>query len=421
MPTYRPSMAAHTVFVPKKNKGYQRHVKPFGMVLDNMDTTSKFRLSMVNGRMYNEVNHNAIELRGNQFGYRQIEYNEGKKETFDPVDDSASAGMLDAYSSWTIIINGPRIGYVDNQSQALVASWRCKAETAMLLLRLNKISQPSKVRELVFHRCDMLGNDGVNAVSRLFNRLQTLQILKCREFTMHLTPDLLDIRCTQPNFQLLYTTEFPDVAAIRSEDHRGAVLASLYKWRNMKHPLLIENLVVNSRFRTFIGRYTRGKADDWYRFVVRDEDDDLAADKMLLEAYAGKTLVPGSNALTTRDIPCGFCFEFYPGICYPIRSFNSDHLQCFACRMDQGFFSRVPKGQLNYPVGIPNITNQNVRGIALAAMGVSPDTYPYVKAPYNQKFNSVCPFSLNRIRPRHPTGEKCSLRETRVRLFCICG
>ena len=369
-------MAAHTVFVPKKNKGYQRYTMLFGMVVDNLDTTSKFRLSMVNSRMYNEVNHNAIELRDNQFGYRQIKVDQGKKEFFDPVDDSARATMLQAYPGWTIIINGPRIGYVENQFQARGASKRCKSETAMMLLRLSKISQPSKVRELVFHRVDMLGMDGVNAVSRLFDHLQTLQILKCREFSMSTTPAVLNNQGTQPNFQLLFTTGFPDVAAIRGEDHRGAVLASLYMWRKLKHPLLIENLFNNSRFRTFVEDYTRAKADDWYRFVVRDEGDDFTADKMLLDTYAGKTLVPGPNALNRRDILCGYCFGNYPGICYLRKLRNSDRLQCFACRVDQGVFSRVPAGQLNYPVGNPNKNNLNLGDIALTAMGVSPDTYP---------------------------------------------
>ncbi|CAF9927628.1 hypothetical protein IMSHALPRED_007257 [Imshaugia aleurites] len=340
---------------------------------------------------------------------------EGATHFRKPVDPRLKE-TWDNFPAWTITVRGPFLEEATSSKESQFTMKRCTKETTFMLCDLANVAAPEKVRELSFYSVDLLSPQLVGVLPNTFNKIECLHISYCREFTMQAAAKYSYPRFTEPNIELLYNWTVPYNEQIKNVDRAGSVIASLYMWRAIKPEPLMQNLINNTRFRTFIDAWTGSSGDDWYQSVLRAQREDDGADRKLLDTYNGQPLVTGSSALRMREPECRYCDLILPGLCYfkPRRNTGDTDGKCQACLLDEALFFRVGRGPFD-GYNLSDLQNPTIKDIALSAMGIPPGTFPYLTPPSNVRFNSVCPFSLMEKQGKHPTGQQCTLRTAHVR------
>ena len=215
---------------------------------------------------------------------------------------------------------------------------------------------------------------------------------------------------------LTYTYKQPSIDVLKGKDTRGSILSSLHYWRKFKVPLLHDNLLHNQRFRDYIRRATSSDGDEWYRFVTRDDGDDVAADRRLLEEYNGSRLENTSRALAVQE-ECRVCEQELPGLCYPKRAQNTGRNEFFhACQVNDAIHHWIGNRQLR-SYSDQELMIKTIKDVALAAAGIPLDLAYPLHAPMNTALNSVCPYSINKQACKFID---CSLRIAHVRFSSLC-
>lgn len=119
----------------------------------------------------------------------------------------------------------------------------------------------------------------------------------------------------QPGFEIAFTSRRPEIRELNGESWHGAVLCDLYLWRKNRPHKFIDNLLLDTRFRSYIEHYVSSNEDDWYEFVNRPYPSDSDEDHSLLRAFNGGSLVKGSNAAAFQE--CFSCELSMRGLCFP--------------------------------------------------------------------------------------------------------
>lgn len=217
-----------------------------------------------------------------------------------------------------------------------------------MLYKLCKIPVIEKIREIVFLEVDMLCADMmIETDLHPFTNLRQIQIIKCREFSMtRVAEQMTGFRHNGEKFQVIYIY-YPQIyqpESLKGEDQRGAVVCGLFKWRDHRPELFIENLVSNEHFREFVQNATGSSADVWYEWMNRSQGDDDDADHTMWETYDRKNLQRSSHAASLHECGGGYAMEM-PGICFPrsstARRNAGDYARCHACRIEHGPFLEV--------------------------------------------------------------------------------
>lgn len=93
-----------------------------------------------------------------------------------------------------------------------------------------------------------------------------------------------------------------------------------------------------------------------------------------------------------------------PGLCYPkARRNTEDNEQCHGYRLDIDIIAA--SGRLDN-VGYKSLEEFPLR--VLKVEGMKETVFPFVKAPMATKYNSLCPFSLLRMKCKVSNGQRCS-------------
>ena len=123
-----------------------------------------------------------------------------------------------------------------------------------------------------------------------------------------------------------------------------------------------------------------------------------------------ESLVKGSNAAALQK--CFSCELRMPGLCFPKARRNTDEEeQCHGCRVDN--IVRHQSGEVSWEVSfvLNNHTFNTIGDFGMEIFGVTADTYHYIKAPLDTKFNAVYPYSLINKKCKQDQMWKCSLRK----------
>lgn len=280
-------MAANTLFMPKPNQLPSlalAHSESFLDIVENfLNPSSKICLAQTSTAIHNVVCAKFVHWRSDKFCYQEFcNDDQGVKRSFKPVEDSKQAMILYEQPSWTVVLKGSWMGYLDKQSKADGVAKRCKRETVTMLYHLSNIVESAKVHELVFIAADMLSAELIMAMKKPFKNLRRIQFHRCRELTMQVAAQCMneeppssdhDVkvrvqfidearsrelgglatyfedggtmdgpppprRALEPlttRFEYIYTTEIDDsLSTLRGENCPGSVLASLYMWREIR-------------------------------------------------------------------------------------------------------------------------------------------------------------------------------------------
>lgn len=141
-------------------------------------------LSSTNTKIYNLIHDNVVRWWNGTFCFQKYgTLPNGDRTKYIPVANEQALADKSHVSSWTVLIEGPSIGFLDNQQDADAANTTCKRETAKVLFYLCQLDV-TKIRKVIFSGMDMLAPEMIALTrGRPFN-LREIQLLKCRKFTM---------------------------------------------------------------------------------------------------------------------------------------------------------------------------------------------------------------------------------------------
>ena len=330
------------------------------------------------------------------------------------IDDPKFQHLQHEQPSWKLIIRGPHLAYADRGKANIYAINDCVQDTGKMIMQIAFLSRARNIVEIEFQGTDMLSPKMIATTElRPFVNLQRVHFLNCRQITMRSAANLLaSFGQNKPSLEIVFTTKFPEINELNGESWHGAVLCDLFLWRHHQPEKFIKNLLKDTRFRHFIEFYACPRADDWYRFMYRDypaDNDWVQEDWDLMHILNKGRLVKGSNAAAAMT--CFQCQLLMPGLCFPKVRRNTDQEECcHGCRVDEIIREQSCEVSREASSVLNSYTFNTIEDFPMQIFDVAADTFPYVKAPFNTKYNTVCPHSLI----AKTCKGKCSLRKAYV-------
>lgn len=185
-------------------------------------------LSSTNTKMFSMIHDKVVRWWNGTFCFQEYgTLPNGDRTKYIPIASEEASANKSHKSSWTVLIEGPRIGFLDNERDAIIANTTCKRKTVKVFYYLCQLDV-SKIKKLIFSDMDMLAPEMIALTRGRSFDPQEIQLLRCREFTMQrAAKNLRGFFTGKGEMKITYTHQAPSLSWLKGTDVCGVVLSSM--------------------------------------------------------------------------------------------------------------------------------------------------------------------------------------------------